>query len=92
MNEQPPCRCLLAENLPDLAQTVAEYVASLPENTRTSEETYQERLDICLSCESLLDGTCTRCGCYVEARAAKAVQCCPDVPPRWLPVPEGESE
>ncbi len=80
-----PCRCLLADSQPDLAQTVAAYVASLPEDDRAAEAVFQRRLALCLACRWLLDGTCRLCGCYVEARAAKRAQRCPDLPPHWLP-------
>lgn len=78
-----PCRCLLADAMPEMAAAVADYVASLPEETRAAEETRQARLAECTRCASLLDGTCALCGCYVEARTAKRRTRCPAVPPRW---------
>ena len=79
-----PCRCLLFEaGQADMARTVAEYVASLDEAIRTSEEDYQARLAICRECTELMNGTCRLCGCYVETRAAKKGQKCPMVPARW---------
>ena len=83
MPERRPCRCLLTESAPDLARTVAEYVASLPEAQRAPETVYRRRLLRCTACDALRDGTCALCGCYVEARAAKRLQRCPAVPPRW---------
>ncbi|MBR3494948.1 MAG: hypothetical protein IKH38_05915 [Clostridia bacterium] len=85
--QRKPCRCLLAESQPDLALTVAEYIASLPPEFRADEAVYQARLAHCRACDQLFDGTCVLCGCYAEARAAKLRQRCPAVPPRWL---EGE--
>ena len=80
-----PCRCLLFEaGQQDMARTVAEYVAGLDEAIRTSEDIYRERLDLCRECPELMNGTCRLCGCYVETRAAKRVQGCPMVPPRWV--------
>ena len=79
-----PCRCLLFEaGEKDMARTVAEYVASLDDAIRTPEDVYRVRLDICRECPELMNGTCRLCGCYVETRAAKRVQGCPMVPPRW---------
>ena len=79
-----PCRCLLFEaGQADMAQSVAEYVASLDESVRTPEEDYRARLSLCQECAELMNGTCRLCGCYVETRAAKRVQGCPMVPPRW---------
>lgn len=84
MAEQRPCRCLLmASGQADMARLVAEYIAALPEESRVPEETYQDRLTLCQQCEALHSGTCARCGCYVEARAAKRSLSCPDAPPRW---------
>ena len=83
MSERPPCRCLLAVNRQDMARTVAAYVEALPEEMRADAAEYRRRLALCLTCDSLRDGTCARCGCYVEARAAKAALACPAVPPRW---------
>jgi len=76
---RPPCRrCLLAESgEAELAQSVAEYIAALPEDARTPEQDYRARLDICRECEDLLSGVCRHCGCFAEARAAKAALHCP---------------
>lgn len=87
MAERPPCRCLLAEAHPDLALTVREYIDSLPPETLASDEVRAARLRICLDCAFLRDGTCARCGCYAEARAARRAQRCPDAPPRWTEEP-----
>ncbi|MDR0898618.1 MAG: DUF6171 family protein [Oscillospiraceae bacterium] len=77
---KPLCRrCLLrdmAEQAP-LAQLIAEYIAALPEEARADEDTYKVRLAVCGQCDDLLEGTCAHCGCYVEARAAKAGKGCP---------------
>lgn len=78
-----PCRCLLADSMPEMAATVADYVASLPEEARAAEETRQARLQRCLACPSLRNGTCALCGCYVEARTAKRRSRCPASPPKW---------
>jgi hypothetical protein len=81
--ERPPCRCLLKEANPDLGRIVAEYVDSLPEAARVPDEVYRQRLTACEGCARLADGMCLDCGCYVEARAAKAGLKCPAVPARW---------
>ncbi len=84
MAENKPCRCLLmASGQEDMARLVAEYIATLPEESRVSDDVYRARLALCEGCEALLNGTCARCGCYVEARAAKRGLSCPDTPPRW---------
>ena len=78
------CRCLLKEaGEAEMAASIAEYVAMLDEAVRTAEVDYRARLAVCEGCDALMNGTCRLCGCYVETRAAKRVQGCPMVPPRW---------
>ncbi len=71
-----------------MARTIAEYVASLDESIRASDEDYRARLALCQECSELLSGTCRLCGCYVETRAAKKGLQCPMVPPRWGKITE----
>ena len=81
-----PCRCLIGE-MPDeaaLAEILRDRVGTIPEEDRTPEEEYAFRLAQCRACEHLQRGTCARCGCYVEVRAARKAQRCPDVPARWI--------
>ena len=73
-----------------MGKIVAEYVASLPEDSRAPEEIYRRRLAACEHCASLENGMCRECVCYVEARAAKAGLKCPGVPSRWNSVQIGE--
>lgn len=83
---RPFCRRCLLEDMPsqaELARSVRELVSLLPDALRVPEGVRLHRLDICRSCDHLIDGMCALCGCYVELRAAKAAQRCPDVPPRW---------
>ena len=80
-----PCRCLVGE-MPDeaeLAKIIRERIDGIPEEERTPEREYAFRLSACRECGSLNRGTCAKCGCYVEIRAARKWQCCPEVPPRW---------
>lgn len=80
------CRkCLLAEmNLQEVYQSVREYVEALPPDKKADEAEYARRLEICKGCENLADGMCVKCGCYVEARAAKKNADCPDEMDKWL--------
>ena len=78
-----PCRCLLAEQWPELHQAVRDYVELLPEEQKAPDDVYQARLAVCKACENLRDGTCGLCGCYVEARAAKRGLGCPALPAKW---------
>ncbi len=79
-----PCRCLLDEVRPDLAGIVREMNEALPPEDRAAPEVYTHRLDACRACGHLDRGTCRLCGCYVEIRAARQAQFCPDLPDRWI--------
>ncbi len=67
----------------DLAQAVEEYISTLDEEAKAPEELYRHRLQICETCENLLSGTCLKCGCYVEMRAAIKTNHCPYDKDRW---------
>lgn len=62
-----------------------EYARALPDGVRASGAAYAARLEICAACEHRQRFTCVLCGCYVQARAAKARMRCP-LPgaPKWL--------
>ena len=80
-----PCRCLVAE-MPgeaELAEIIRERIETIPEEERTPEQEYALRLSACRNCRYLQRGTCALCGCYIEIRAARKKQRCPDVPERW---------
>ncbi len=74
------CKLCLVRDMADKAD-IYEYVkktrAMLSEKEKASDELYEERLNVCMSCGSLLAGTCAKCGCYVEIRAASASSHCP---------------
>lgn len=83
-NKKIPCRCLLKEaGEQDLAQSIAEYVSTLSEDIRADENLYKRRLKICGDCNKLLNGTCLKCGCYVEMRAAVITNHCPSEEKLW---------
>lgn len=79
--------CRLCETVfPTPAQLeayLAAYVADLPEEERASEALMAQRLTQCRACPHLRMATCSLCGCYVQARCAKARLRCPATPPRW---------
>lgn len=83
---KPFCkRCLLSE-MPDeasLYEIIADYLQALPPEQKADDSLYQQRLVRCRTCDQLINGTCLLCGCYVETRAAKGIQCCPHTPPYW---------
>ncbi len=67
----------------DLAELVKERIAVIPDKQRADEKTYKKRLDICRSCDFLNAGTCIKCGCYVEIRAAGTDGYCPHEKRFW---------
>ena len=80
-----PCRCLIGEmpEQAELAKIIRERIETIPEEERTPEREYAFRLSACRACSRLQRGTCALCGCYVEIRAARKNQRCPEVPARW---------
>ena len=74
------CKLCLIRDMAEKAD-IYEYVkrtrAMLSESEKASDELYEERLNVCLVCDSLLAGTCQKCGCYVEIRAASKSAHCP---------------
>lgn len=77
-------KCLLEElNEGELLKTVKEMIEAIPEENRTDPEEYRRRLKICTGCDSLISGTCVKCGCYVELRAAGKNRTCPAHKDMW---------
>jgi len=77
-------RCLLADlSDKDHAQHIYEYIASLLEDVKADAAVIEKRLRHCRDCDNLINGMCKFCGCYVEVRAAKKGQVCPDPLPKW---------
>lgn len=83
---KPVCkRCLLAEiDVDRLYKKVSELIELMPEDVKAPDEIYQKRLNICRSCESLENGICRECGCFVELRAASKKNYCPSVYKHWV--------
>jgi len=71
-------RCLLAElNNEELLAQVRRAVEKLDADAKVDDDEYNRRLDICRECDDLYQGTCNKCGCYVELRAAAKISDCP---------------
>ena len=85
MENRKICYKCLIEDMDDkrLAESVRNMIDSISYEDRTPAEEYNRRLDICKRCESLISGTCIKCGCYVELRAAGKNRRCPDVKNKW---------
>ena len=73
-------KCLMREMYDQEAfwATLKSHIDNIPEERKSSDELYEERLQICKECDLLIDGMCRRCGCYVELRAASRKNYCPD--------------
>ncbi|MCL2405142.1 MAG: DUF6171 family protein [Defluviitaleaceae bacterium] len=67
----------------DIAAHIYSYIASIPEDIKASAALIQQRLDSCRACDNLANGMCKICGCYVEVRAVKSGQSCPDIYAKW---------
>ncbi|MDE6763368.1 MAG: hypothetical protein K2J73_06790 [Oscillospiraceae bacterium] len=82
---KPFCRkCLFEEIDRDgVYSSIKELISALTEEKRTEENEYRHRLEICRQCNSLGEGTCGKCGCFVELRAAKADMHCPHENHYW---------
>ncbi len=89
------CRKCLTQDVDEqsLRAHLDGYAASLPEEIRTPEAEYVRRLFICEGCPHRIQFTCTQCGCYIQARAAKRMLKCP-LPgaPRWTAIEPDENE
>ncbi len=77
-------RCLLRGfSDTEYIKNVSGYIANIPQELRTSEETYAYRLDQCKKCQYLQNGLCRLCGCFVEIRAASVKNYCPNKKACW---------
>ncbi len=85
MSEKIICRRCLLEELgqADLIRSLEELKSVMPEEDKTDDVEYARRLDICRKCDELNDGTCGKCGCYVEFRALKKMMYCPHEDRKW---------
>lgn len=85
MTGRNPClRCLLqAADENQLFEMIQQRIAALPPSQKADPGEYARRLSLCGGCDELISGTCRKCGCYVELRAAKRSASCPHEKPRW---------
>ncbi len=58
-------------------QNMFDYIEGLDEEIKTPYLIYEVRLHTCKSCQSLVNGMCKHCGCFVEMRAAITKNGCP---------------
>lgn len=78
--EKRECKkCLLLQSgEEDNYRLVQQYIDKIRPEEKCDDGTYLKRLEICKNCENLISGTCIKCGCYVEFRAAYKNKKCPD--------------
>lgn len=82
--KKPCTRCLLEQaGRQDLAEAVNSAIMKIPSDKRTNDEEYSRRLEICSTCEHISGGTCLKCGCYAELRAARKDSHCPIKTKKW---------
>jgi hypothetical protein len=74
-----PCvKCLLQEyDEEKYRQLIASEIEWMDAEMKAADGEYARRLDICRNCEKLSAGTCLKCGCFVELRAAAKEGHCP---------------
>ena len=77
-------KCLLQDFAnQDYLEHMKVYLDGIPEDSKTEEKLYQERLAYCVECNNLNEGICKICGCFVEYRAAVKYKRCPAIHPKW---------
>lgn len=77
-NKRHCYRCLLREmDEKAYMEKLHRYIELLDGDVKTAQKIYEERLNVCKSCDYLEAGTCLACGCYVELRAAVKKNKCP---------------
>jgi len=55
-----------------------EYIKTIGEDMRVTDDEYKARLELCEECEGLAGGLmCKYCGCFVHMRALKKQMNCP---------------
>lgn len=83
--EKKPCiKCLLRDlDEAGININIEKYIQIIKASERAGDELYEQRLAVCKECRSLISGSCMKCGCYVEIRAAMKSSHCPDVPSKW---------
>ena len=79
------CRkCLLQDmDESEYFEDLRQYIARIDTDLKVEDDKYQERLDICRTCDHLMNGMCRVCGCFVEMRAVMKKNSCPGIPSRW---------
>lgn len=87
MYNSAPVLCRKCLEIPvderELAETLDRYLETLSPEVRVPTEVYEARLSACADCPHRAIYTCLKCGCYVQARAAKRASACPAEEQSW---------
>lgn len=81
VNEIKCKRCSMEDMLSfeEIKAKIPEFLATIDEDSRVSDEEYTTRLNLCFECEELVFGvTCKYCGCFVQMRAVNKLRHCPN--------------
>ena len=72
-------RCLLLQSGDSKNyELIQQYIEKIKPEEKCEDALYFKRLEYCRECDNLISGTCIKCGCYVEFRAAFRNKKCPD--------------
>lgn len=72
-------RCLLLQSGDNKNyELIQQYIKKIKPEEKCDDALYSQRLECCRECDNLISGTCIKCGCYVEFRAAFRNKKCPD--------------
>ena len=85
MEQKKFCRkCLLQEVSEDeYLKSLKDYIDRIDPEIKTNPKEYERRLSLCKECDNLINGMCTKCGCFVELRAAVQNHYCPNLEKKW---------
>lgn len=77
-------RCLLKDlDKDEYFKSIYSYIESIPDEIKTDSKEYTRRLKLCQKCDNLINGMCKVCGCFIEVRAAKKHNYCPNIKKAW---------
>ena len=73
------CRkCLPGQNNEEtFYEDLSRYIQRMDEDLKVDQQIYEKRLNICSTCDRLMNGMCRLCGCFVELyRRCENVRIC----------------
>ena len=68
-------KCLPGQNNEEtFYEDLSRYIQRMDEDLKVDQQIYEKRLNICSTCDRLMNGMCRLCGCFVELRAVQKVR------------------